>query len=66
MKKYKEGEEPENSLYAVVRKMTSLKVMGKAIELPKGQAFIPVFDKYEDAYNWSEDGKYRILVMEQS
>lgn len=49
--------------YAVLRYMRYLEVFGKEGSLPEGHGFIPVFDRYEEAVEYADGGKYQILEM---
>lgn len=65
LKPYNPDDVEEGQLYAVMKYMDSMEVMGIEAKLPKGQSFIPVFDDYDIAYEQSENGKYQILLIEK-
>jgi hypothetical protein len=50
-------------LYAVFRVDSKMTVMGMEIPLPKGEYVIPVFEDYEKAVEYSQNGKFQIQTL---
>lgn len=53
----------ENEFYMVMRLNSSMIAHGLEANLPDGQYYVPVFTDYSKALEYSQNGKFKILVV---